>query len=86
MFVFSSLLSIRASKLTNSKQCYSISGDCLWNIEEYISISVLFTLNVAFQCLVHTTDTEKTRLSCLVDGVNSIGDKLRLFSVVLNKP
>jgi len=29
-------------------------------------------------------DTDKTRLSCLVGGVNRIGDKTRLFSVVLN--
>jgi len=32
-------------------------------------------------CLVRTTDTDKTKLStCLVDGINRIGDKSRLFS------
>ena len=37
-------------------------------------------------CLVHTADTDKTRLSCLVcvSGVNWIRDKTRQFSVVLN--
>jgi len=32
--------------------------------------------------LVHTTDTDNTRLSCLVSGVNRIGDKSRQFLVV----
>jgi len=38
------------------------------------------------KCLVHTTDTDKTRLSCLVcvGGVNRIADKSILFLVVLN--
>ena len=34
-------------------------------------------------CLVHATDMDKIRLSCLVGGVNKIGDKSRLFSVIL---
>ena len=39
-----------------------------------------------FHCLVHTADTDKTRLSCLVrvSGVYWVGDKTRQFSVVLN--
>jgi len=33
---------------------------------------------------VHTTNIVKTRLSCLVSGVNIAGDSLQQFSVVLN--
>jgi len=32
-------------------------------------------------CLVHTTDTDKTRLSCLVGGLMRIGDKT-VFSIL----
>jgi len=47
------------------------------------------TCHSCFQCLVHTADTDKTVLSCLVRGVNWIGDKSRLsaaenFETVLN--
>ena len=51
---------------------------------KFTVFNVLFTL----PCLVHTTDTDNTRLpglvlSCLVGGMNKIGDKSRLFSVLL---
>jgi len=39
--------------------------------------------NLCVLCPVYTTDTDKTRMSCLVGGVNRIGDKSKLFSVVL---
>jgi len=35
-------------------------------------------------CLVHTIDADKTRLCCLVGGVNRVGDSLWQFSGVLN--
>jgi len=35
-------------------------------------------------CLVHTADTDMTRLSCLIIGVNRVGDCIRQYSVVLN--
>ena len=52
----------------------------------YIVTYVFCVLLGYLLCLVHTIDTDKTRLSCLVriGGVNRIGDKTRQFSVVLN--
>jgi len=73
--------------MSNGQQFYKCTHSISINHLLYIPLkthTIYITIRFNGHSYAYTADTDKTRLSCLVGGVNRISDKSRLFSVVLN--